>query len=192
MEEASLLSLPEGMHVEHIQITEHGLAIEIEASHPTSCCPLCAQPSDSIKTHYRRILRDAPCAGRQVQLVLTVRKFYCRNPYCSRKVFDSAASNLCGAVGQNDDPLLPTDYGYWAGHLRQRRSPTRCSPGDTNHTPDDLAPHYGFASCFWGLSRLSGHRRFRLSTWVSVWHDPGQPVSSSLCQEAIFPLRFGF
>jgi len=87
MEEASLLSVPEGMHVEHIQITEHGLAIEIEASHPTSCCPLCAQPSDSIKTHYRRILRDAPCAGRQVQLVLTVRKFYCRNPSCSRKVF---------------------------------------------------------------------------------------------------------
>jgi transposase len=87
MEEASLLSLPEGMQVEHIQITEHGLAIEIKASHPTSCCPLCAQPSDSIKTHYRRILRDAPCAGRQVQLVLTVRKFYCRNPYCSRKVF---------------------------------------------------------------------------------------------------------
>ena len=87
MEEASLLSLPEGMHAEHIQITEHGLVIEIEASHPTSCCPLCAQPSDSIKTHYRRALRDAPCAGRQVQLILTVRKFYCRNAYCSQKVF---------------------------------------------------------------------------------------------------------
>ena len=87
MEETSLLSLPEGMHVEHIQITEHGLVIEVEASHPTSCCPLCAHPSDSIKTHYRRVLRDAPCAGRQVQLVLTVRKFYCRNLYCSQKVF---------------------------------------------------------------------------------------------------------
>ncbi len=87
MEEASLLSLPEGMRVEHIQITEQGLVIEIEASHPTSWCPLCAQPSDSIKTYYRRVLRDAPCAGRQVQLVLTVRKFYCRNPYCPQKVF---------------------------------------------------------------------------------------------------------
>src|SRR5690348_15912925 len=67
MEVASLLSLPEGMRVEHIQITEHGLVIAIEALHPTSCCPLCAQTSYSIKTHYRRILRDAPCAGRQVQ-----------------------------------------------------------------------------------------------------------------------------
>ena len=87
MEETSLLSLPEGMHVEQIQITEQGLVIVVEASHPTSCCPLCAQSSDSIKTHYRRVLRDASCAGRQVQLILTVRKFYCRNPYCSRKVF---------------------------------------------------------------------------------------------------------
>ena len=73
MEVAALLSLPEGMRVEQIQITEHGLVIEVEASHPTSCCPLCAQTSDSIKTHYRRVLRDAPCAGRQVHLVLTVR-----------------------------------------------------------------------------------------------------------------------
>lgn len=87
MEEASLFALPEGMRVEHIQITEQGLIIEVEASRPTSCCPLCAHPSDSIKTHYRRVLRDAPCTGRQVQLVLTVRKFYCRNSYCSQKVF---------------------------------------------------------------------------------------------------------
>jgi len=32
-------------------------------------------------------VRDVPCAGRRVQLFLTVRKFYCRNPYCERKVF---------------------------------------------------------------------------------------------------------
>jgi len=87
MEGTSLLSLPEGMLVEHIQTTEDGLVIEVVTVHPTSCCPLCAEPSDSIQSHYRRVLRDAPCAGRQVQLVLTVRKFYCRSPYCSRKVF---------------------------------------------------------------------------------------------------------
>jgi transposase len=87
MEEASLFALPEGMSVEQIQITEHGLVIDIKASQPTSCCPLCAHPSDSLKTHYRRVLQDAPCAGRQVQLVLTVRKFNCRNSYCPRKVF---------------------------------------------------------------------------------------------------------
>ena len=87
MEGACLLALPEGMQIEQIQITENGLVIQIAATTPTSSCPLCAESSSSIHCHYRRTLRDAPCAGRRVQLLLTVRKFTCRNPYCERKVF---------------------------------------------------------------------------------------------------------
>src|SRR6266550_1153447 len=87
MEGTSLLALPEGMQIEQIQITENGLVIQIAATTPTSCCPLCAEISSSIHCHYQRTLRDAPCAGRRVQLLLTVRKFYCRNPCCQRKVF---------------------------------------------------------------------------------------------------------
>src|SRR6266576_4374705 len=87
MERASLLALPEGMQIEQIQVTENGLMIQIAATTPTSCCPLCSEPSSSIHCHYRRTLRDAPCAGQRVQLLLSVRKFCCRNPYCERKVF---------------------------------------------------------------------------------------------------------
>ena len=79
MEGSALLQLPEGMLIDQIHITENGLVIEVVATHPTSCCPLCSQRSSSIQSHYRRVLRDAPCAGRRVQLFLTVRKFYCRN-----------------------------------------------------------------------------------------------------------------
>ena len=87
MEGTALLQLPEGMRLDQIQITENGLVIEVVATHPTSCCPLCSEMSSSIHSHYRRVLRDAPCVGRRIQLFLTVRKFYCRNLYCSRKVF---------------------------------------------------------------------------------------------------------
>jgi transposase len=87
MEEISLLALPEGMVIEQIQMTENGLVIAVATTTPTSCCPLCREPSSSIHCHYQRRLRDAPCAGRCVQLFLTVRKFTCRNPYCERKVF---------------------------------------------------------------------------------------------------------
>src|SRR2546425_12038227 len=79
MEGTSLFSLPEGMQVSQIQITENGVVIADVATHPTSCCPLCSERSSSIQSHYRRTLRDVPCAGRRVQLFLTVRKFYCRN-----------------------------------------------------------------------------------------------------------------
>src|SRR3989454_2205456 len=87
MEEASLLALPEGMQIDQIQITENGIIIAVVATHPASCCPICSELSLSIHSHYRRFLRDVPCAGRRVQLFLTMRKFYCRNPLCERKVF---------------------------------------------------------------------------------------------------------
>jgi hypothetical protein len=51
MERTKLLALPEGMRIEQIQITENGLVIEVIATHPTSCCPLCSDPSSSIHCH---------------------------------------------------------------------------------------------------------------------------------------------
>src|SRR5438876_5267681 len=87
MEGISLFSLPEGMLVEQIQITENSIVVEVVATSLASRCPLCSETSESIHCHYRRVLRDVPCAGRRVQLFLTVRKFSCRNPLCQRKVF---------------------------------------------------------------------------------------------------------
>jgi len=75
MEETSLLSLPEGMLIEQIQITENG-------PHHRGRCHLCHimlsalfRTSSSIHCHYRRVLHDVPCAGRCVQLVLTFANF---------------------------------------------------------------------------------------------------------------------
>jgi transposase len=87
MEGTSLLFLPEGMQVSQIKIAENSVIVEVVATTPMSCCPLCYEPSSSIHCHYRRVLRDAPCAGRRVVLSLIARKFSCRNLYCSRKVF---------------------------------------------------------------------------------------------------------
>src|SRR5207249_3868786 len=84
MKEAALLALPEGMEIDQIQITQTGLVVSVRSTTPSSCCPLCLQPSSHIHSYYHRTLKDAPCVGRQLELSLTVRKFLCRNPYCSR------------------------------------------------------------------------------------------------------------
>ncbi len=55
MEGTSLFSLPEGMQVSHIQITENGLVVEVIATAPSSCCPLCSEASESVHCHYRRV-----------------------------------------------------------------------------------------------------------------------------------------
>jgi zinc-finger of transposase IS204/IS1001/IS1096/IS1165 len=94
MESNPLLPLPEGMQIDQIQASENEVSITVIATHPTSCCPLCRHPSSSIHSRYRRTVRDAPCGGRRVQLALYVRKFFCRNPLCERKVFTERLPDL--------------------------------------------------------------------------------------------------
>lgn len=94
MKEAALLALPEGMEIDQIQITETGLEVSVISTRPQSCCPLCSEPSSHIHSHYHRTLKDAPCVGRQLQLSLTVRKFFCRNLACSQKVFTERIPEL--------------------------------------------------------------------------------------------------
>src|SRR2546423_486654 len=77
MDATRLFPLPEGMLIEESQVTETSLSLTVRATHPTSCCPLCRRVSSSIYSYYQRRLSDASCAGRQVQLSLTVRRFYC-------------------------------------------------------------------------------------------------------------------
>lgn len=87
MEGTLLLPLPEGMLIDQIEGGDTALVVPVRSTRPTSCCPLCALSSSSIHSHYRRVLRDVPCGGSQIQLTLTVRKFFCRNPDCQRKIF---------------------------------------------------------------------------------------------------------
>ncbi len=87
MEVSLLLSLPAGLRVERLEPQADHLAIAVVSVRPSSCCPLCAQASSQIHSYYQRTLRDVPCGGRKVVLHLSVRKFFCRNPDCARKIF---------------------------------------------------------------------------------------------------------
>src|SRR5689334_161169 len=87
MEVTPFLPLPDGMRILQVQITETGLVVCVVSTGSTSCCPLCTLPSSSIHSTYHRRVRDVPCGGRTVQLSLTVRKFFCRNKDCKRKIF---------------------------------------------------------------------------------------------------------
>ncbi|WP_201389622.1 ISL3 family transposase [Ktedonobacter sp. SOSP1-85] len=87
MEVPSLLSLPEGLCIEWIHPQGTDLSVGVVSVRPSSCCPLCAQASSQVHSQYQRTLRDVPCGGRSVVLRLSVRKFFCRNPDCPRRIF---------------------------------------------------------------------------------------------------------
>ena len=82
-----LFPLPEGLEMTSISDTSEELLVSVTSHRASSPCPQCAMPSSTIHSSYQRHPRDLPCVGRPIRLVFTVRKFFCRNPDCSRKVF---------------------------------------------------------------------------------------------------------
>ena len=57
------------------------------AASPTASCPCCGMISQRVHSHYQRTLRDLPASGRPVHLVLQVRRFFCEEQTCIRKIF---------------------------------------------------------------------------------------------------------
>lgn len=82
-----LIALPEGLDIISVNETLDELQIRVVSNRSCSLCPLCATPSDAIHSYYRRKPADLPCTGQPIRLLLTVRKFFCRNTSCPRKVF---------------------------------------------------------------------------------------------------------
>jgi transposase len=145
MKEAALLALPEGMEIDQIQITERGLVVSVISAHPQSCCPLCSQPSSHVHSRYHRTLKDAPCVGRPLQLSLTVRKFFCRNADCSRKVFTERLPELAEPWARMTIRRRRTNHRHWSSHLRQGRGSIGPSLRARDLAQHDLAPHNGRA-----------------------------------------------
>jgi transposase len=87
MEFSSLFALPDGVEVVETSVTGHVLTLSLVATAPTARCPLCGQASRHIRSSYTRHVADVPCAGRQVQLLLRVRKFRCDTTDCPRRIF---------------------------------------------------------------------------------------------------------
>jgi transposase len=82
-----LFPLPEGLEMTSISEKAEELLVHVTSHRSSSPCPHCATPSSAIHSAYCRHPQDLPCVGRPIRLIFTVRKFFCRNPNCSRKVF---------------------------------------------------------------------------------------------------------
>ncbi|HEX4207019.1 MAG TPA: transposase family protein [Ktedonobacteraceae bacterium] len=87
METPQLLLLGNGLELTRIEIGDNRLLLHVTATSRNSPCPLCAQPATRLHSRYRRVVKDLPCAGQQVQFILHVRKFFCDTADCARKIF---------------------------------------------------------------------------------------------------------
>jgi transposase len=87
MEVKPVLALPEGLKLVGVAVLDGVLTITVVSTQPSPCCPLCGMAARRIHSHYQRCVADLPRGGQPVQLLIQVRKFFCEEPSCVRKIF---------------------------------------------------------------------------------------------------------
>ena len=63
------------------------ITLHVRSTQTSVPCPRCAVPAQRIHSHYARTLADLPWAQYRVCLQLRVRKWFCRNRSCPRRIF---------------------------------------------------------------------------------------------------------
>lgn|SRR5829696_1323000 len=84
---STLLPDAPGLVLEDIHFVDEEVIAVLRSTTPTTPCPLCGVASGSIHSYYQRAPTDLPWGGHPVKLILCVRKFFCRAPYCERLIF---------------------------------------------------------------------------------------------------------
>ncbi len=92
-------------HFRHIKVsdtlvTEHTITLVAATTRKRAQCLLCRRWSKRAHSHYGRIIRDLPWAGRPVVIRLRVRRFFCDNPRCVRRIFAERMPDLAPVRGR--------------------------------------------------------------------------------------------
>src|SRR5437867_1639648 len=78
-----------GLDDAHAQVT-----LTVTSIRRARRCPRCHVRTRRIHRRYERRLADVPWGGYQVRWHLRVRKFFCANPACRRRVFTERLPNV--------------------------------------------------------------------------------------------------
>ena len=133
------LPLPAGLKIATTSRREDLLLVQVVSTNVRSCCPLCFCLAERCHSHYTRVVADLPCAGFRVQLILHVRRFFCDNTDCIRKIF---TERLRAAVGTAHGPSLRGPSIAWLGDLWRVGNPTGGAPRYSNVANNDPSPYH--------------------------------------------------
>src|SRR5437588_4335770 len=77
------------LHLEACEVddTAAQIILRVQSTQISAPCPLCATPARRIHSDYGRTLADLSWAQYRVYLQLRVRKWFCRNRSCPRRIF---------------------------------------------------------------------------------------------------------
>jgi len=83
----TLLAAPDLLKIEKISFCSDEVRLVVKTRLLKSTCPSCGRQSDKAHSRYQRRLADLPWGGIAAKQILSVRKFFCLNPECRRRIF---------------------------------------------------------------------------------------------------------
>src|SRR6266699_5184908 len=101
-----VLHPPAGITITSVHPSVTELVVCVACHAPSMPCPECQQLSDRVHGSYQRTVADLPCAGRNVLLMLTVRKFVCSTPNCPHQIFTERLPGLVESYGRMTTRLI--------------------------------------------------------------------------------------
>ena len=108
-----------GVIVEEVAVAAGLLLVMARAGAPEAACPKCGTVSGRVHSRYSRRLADAAIGGRQVEILLAVRRFFCPAPGCTRRTFAEQVDGLTVRYARKT-PLLAGVLGSIAVALAGR------------------------------------------------------------------------
>src|SRR5829696_2437471 len=90
----NLLPPGHGLQLRDVSIGPDEIVATLEATAPRGTCPKCGTWSEAVHSYYQRTTADLPWGGHSVRLHLQVRKFFCRQPTCTRRIFTERLPQL--------------------------------------------------------------------------------------------------
>lgn len=82
------------LQINAVEQSDDRLILVARGIQDMACCPDYQQPSERTNSHYRRHPTDLTCGGYDIQLKLTVPRFFCDNEQCPRRTFASRFPEL--------------------------------------------------------------------------------------------------
>ena len=92
------------VQVEGVEVAEE-ITLTLRTRSLTASCPSCGTASSRIQSRYTRTLRDLPCVGRPIRLIMHVRRFFCKKSTCAQKIFVERLPELCRPHAQRTKRL---------------------------------------------------------------------------------------
>jgi transposase len=101
-----LLPPTRAVRLTDVTVEPTDVRLQLTTTAPAACCPRCAVPSCSVHSRYQRHLTDLPWGSFAVRIRLWVRKFVCRNPTCTRRIFTERVPELVAAYARKTHRLI--------------------------------------------------------------------------------------